>query len=287
MSDSRSYIALDWVTQEIIETLNQALAALQGYISNPQDITKLRFSITYLHQVAGGLVMVELHGASLLAKEIETLLGRILANHQDNNSDNIAKAEQAIHALSAYIARVSKTHQDSPKDLLEALNAVRKQNQQAAFSAADVFDPNIAPARTVAKQKPRMAPADFNELIRKLRQAYQIALAGLLNDNDIGKNLLLTNKVFASLHKVSQSTVSEPLWQIAAAIADNLQKNKKTLSAESKKALTALSVQIDLLAEQGVEGLSLLPESALLKSLLYSVATAENRTEQILILQQQ
>ena len=103
MSDSRSYIALDWVTQEIIETLNQALAALQGYISNPQDITKLRFSITYLHQVAGGLVMVELHGASLLAKEIEILLSRILANNEADNSENIAVAKSAINALSAYI----------------------------------------------------------------------------------------------------------------------------------------------------------------------------------------
>ncbi len=287
MSDSRSYIALDWVTQEIIETLNQALAALQGYISNPQDITKLRFSITYLHQVAGGLVMVELHGASLLAKEIEILLSRILANNEADNSENIAVAKSAINALSAYIERVSKTHQDTPQDLLQALNAIRTQNQQVAFSAADVFDPNIAPARTIVKQKPRMAAADFNELIRKLRQAYKIALTGLQNDTDINKNLLLVNKVFAPLYKVSKSTVSEPLWQIAAAIAENLHKVSQALNEESKKALTTLSAQIDLLAEQGVDGLSIMPESALLKSLLYSVATAENRTEQIRVLQKQ
>src|SRR5690554_7219775 len=64
-------------------------------------------------------------------------------------------------------------------------------------------------------------------------------------------------------------------------------KASQALNEESKKALTTLSAQIDLLAEQGVDGLSIMPESALLKSLLYSVATAENRTEQIRVLQKQ
>lgn len=287
MADRRSFIALDWVTQEIIETLNQALGALQGFITNPQDITKLRFCLTYLHQVAGGLTMVELHGAALLAKEIETLLSRVLAKTEQDHSQHIATIQQAIKELSAYVARVSQTHQDSPQDLLQIMNAVRHSNQQDAYSAADVFNPNIAPARTVVKQKPRMSESDFNELIRKLVQAYQVGFSGINKDADLAKNYQLINKVCSSLYKVSKSTVSEPLWQIASAIADNLVQNNQPADEESKKALKLLDQEIRQLAQKGVAGLADLPESALLKTLLYSVATANVASEQIRVLRQQ
>lgn len=224
MSERRSYIALDWVTQEIIETLNQALLALQGFKQNPEDITKLRFCLTYLHQVSGGLVMVELHGASLLSKEIETLLSFILNQADADNKQRLDTVEDAITTLASYIKRVSETHEDRPQDLLATLNTIRQHNKQEAFSAADVFDPNIAAAHAGEKQKPRMTAADFNELIQKLHQAYKVALSNLLADKEHEKSTALLHKVCSSLYKVSKSTASESLWHTAFAIVEHLQK---------------------------------------------------------------
>lgn len=287
MSERRSYIALDWVTQEIIETLNQALLALQGFKQNPEDITKLRFCLTYLHQVSGGLVMVELHGASLLSKEIETLLSFILNQADADNKQRLDTVEDAITTLASYIKRVSETHEDRPQDLLATLNTIRQHNKQEAFSAADVFDPNIAAAHAGEKQKPRMTAADFNELIQKLHQAYKVALSNLLADKEHEKSTALLHKVCSSLYKVSKSTASESLWHTAFAIVEHLQKNPISLDGDLEKTLKLIYLQVRTLKEQGVDILAATPDAAVLKALLYYVAIVDNPTPSILALREQ
>ena len=58
MSDRHDYVALEWVKGEIAETLKQARQALEAYVESPQDSTRMRFCLTYLHQVQGTLQMV-------------------------------------------------------------------------------------------------------------------------------------------------------------------------------------------------------------------------------------
>ena len=43
MSDRHDYLALDWVRGEIQETLNQAQQALEAFVDNPNDSTRMRF----------------------------------------------------------------------------------------------------------------------------------------------------------------------------------------------------------------------------------------------------
>ena len=51
MAESMKLVALDWVRGEIEETLNQTQEALEAYIENREDVTRLQFCVTYLHQV--------------------------------------------------------------------------------------------------------------------------------------------------------------------------------------------------------------------------------------------
>ena len=89
MVERRDYVALDWVAGEIGDTLTQAVQALEAYISNRDDATKLRFCLTHIHQVHGTLKMVEFFGAALLAEEIEKVAeslskGQIHDSHIDD-----------------------------------------------------------------------------------------------------------------------------------------------------------------------------------------------------------
>lgn len=63
MGDRHDYVALEWVKGEIAETLKQARQALEAFVENPQDPTRMRFCLTYVHQVQGTLQMVEFYGA--------------------------------------------------------------------------------------------------------------------------------------------------------------------------------------------------------------------------------
>jgi len=60
MAERRNYIALEWLTGEIEETLKQARTALEDFVADRDDLTKLRFCLTYAHQVHGSLKMLEL-----------------------------------------------------------------------------------------------------------------------------------------------------------------------------------------------------------------------------------
>ena len=74
MGENRNYAALDWVIGEIGETLTQARQALEAYVEDQNDSTRIRFCLTHIHQVHGSLQMVEFFGAALLAEEMENLI---------------------------------------------------------------------------------------------------------------------------------------------------------------------------------------------------------------------
>ena len=283
MSDRRSFIALDWVNEEIAETLRQALEALDGFVSNVNDITRLRFCLTYVYQVSGSLRMIELDGAAKLAKEVETLLGKVLENPlaQEQQLELAALVRRALESLAAYVARVSETHADAPEALLDMLNEVRAANEEEAFSASDVFNPDISAAEKADKQEPAIAADEFNELIRRLRQGFQKGMIGIVRDQQVSANLDLMNKVCAALYKVSRNTASEPLWKIAVAITQHLHQAGETLDLESKKALKQIDTQLKHLEEKGRNVLAEKVDNSLLKSLLYIVATAEPVTDLI------
>ena len=68
MGEKRNFAALESVSEEVLATLNDAHQALEAYVADPKDEAKIRFCITYLHEVHGCLKMVEFHGAALKAE---------------------------------------------------------------------------------------------------------------------------------------------------------------------------------------------------------------------------
>ncbi len=79
MTESREHFALDWIKREIDETLKAARQALEAYAESDRDETKMRACLTYLHQVHGTLLMLELTGVTVLTDEMEQLAQALLA----------------------------------------------------------------------------------------------------------------------------------------------------------------------------------------------------------------
>src|SRR5690554_4687276 len=96
MGDRHDYVALEWVKGEIAETLKQARHALEEFVENPEDSTRLSFCLTYVHQVHGTLQMVEFFGAALLAEEMEQLAQALLENRVNSLTEALEVLMQAI-----------------------------------------------------------------------------------------------------------------------------------------------------------------------------------------------
>ncbi|MFP1681815.1 Hpt domain-containing protein [Alloalcanivorax sp. C16-1] len=282
MSNRHDYLALDWVRGEIQETLNQAQQALEAFVEHPDDATRLRFCQTHLHQVYGTLQMVEFYGAALLAEEMEKLARALVEGRVGNVSDGQETLMRAILQLPPYLDRVASNRRDLPVVLLPLLNDLRAARGESLLSETALFKPDLRHAEGQGRV-PESVRADprFPQLARKIRQMFQLALVGVMRNDDIDRNLGYMRKVFAKLEQVTGDAARAPLWRIADALAEGLREDVIELGSSVKQMLGQVDRTLRELAADGVDSLERPAPPELLKNLLYYVAKADHDSPRI------
>lgn len=222
MGDRHDYVALEWVKGEIAETLNQARQALEAFVENREDSTRLSFCLTYVHQVHGTLQMVEFYGAALLAEEMERLAQALLENRVADQSEALQILMQAILQLPVYLDRVHSTRTDLPLLLLPLLNELRSARGEQPLPETSLFAPDLsAPIPALSRESLALLNTpEFPQLLRKLRQLQQVAMVGLLRGQESAKNLAQLEKVYLKLADLGRESPLEPLWEIAAGVVE-------------------------------------------------------------------
>lgn len=278
---SQDYIALEWVKGEIEETLQQAQQALEAYVENPQDKSRLKFCLSYLHQIHGTLQMVEFYGAALLAEEMEAIAAAVGEGSIANERDGLEILMQAIIQLPHYLEHVKVGRRDLPVVLLPILNELRSARGEAFLSETALFAPQISyPARLTDQQLATFASADFGQWARKLRQMMQTATLQLLQNKqpDVAKQYL--NKVFARLMKGLGNTPQGVVWLPALAFSEWLMK-QQNLPKSAKQLLRQLDHLLKATIDNPQQALNEQPAEELLKNLLFYVARTEVQGEAI------
>ncbi|EBA01459.1 Hpt domain-containing protein [Marinobacter sp. ELB17] len=275
MGNNHDSIALDWVRGEIQSTLTQGQQALESYVDNRKDTARLRFCLNYLHQVHGTLQMVELYGASLLTEEMEKLTQAILGNQVDSENEAVEVLMQAILQLPQYLDHIDRSSDDFPLVLLPLLNDLRAARGEALLSDTSLFKPDMSPARARGEIKDdRLQEPKVRDHVRKLRQMYQFALAGVVREADLGSNFDYMQKVIKRLVRLCQKTPRGELWKAAAGFVETLQLKANPVNAAVKSLLRELDSEIRQLTENPGTALAHPAPEALFKNLLYYVARA-------------
>ncbi|MAD44486.1 MAG: hybrid sensor histidine kinase/response regulator [Oceanospirillaceae bacterium] len=278
---SQDYIALEWVKGEIEETLQQAQQALEAYVENPQDSSRLKFCLSYLHQIHGTLQMVEFYGAALLAEEMEAVASAVADGALSNEREGLEILIQAIIQLPHYLEHVKVGRRDLPVVLLPILNELRSARGEAFLSETALFAPKIPHVQplSAAQLKP-FETEDFAHWIRKVRQMLQAATLQLLQNKqpDVAKQYL--NKVFARLNKALAKTPQGLVWLPALAFSDWLMK-QKSLPNSAKSLLRQLDHQLKVTIENPVQAVNEPPAGELLKNILFYVARTDVKSEAI------
>lgn len=289
MSDKRRYMALDLVSHEIQETLNHCLIDVESFVENPQDKTKLRFSVNYMHQVAGSLTMIEYHGAALLATEIEGFFEFVLNNDisNDNLKTVVSTAQSCIEGLAKHIDKALDFGEETPKDLLAPLNALRKirKHTEDDFCLSDVFVPRTKPDIKQQAKPIGIKAADFPAAIHKLRQHFQKSLLALLKKEQQQTNTALIHKLVDGLFKLSRGAGSAPLWEASLALTGVMKAQTSELSADQLKTLRIIDAEFKALEAKGLEGLKQDADTKKLNALLYFIAVSSSESPAILKLQ--
>ncbi|AOY89593.1 hybrid sensor histidine kinase/response regulator [Marinobacter salinus] len=278
MGNHHDSIALDWVRGEIQDTLTQGQHALEAYVENRDDTARLRFCLNYLHQVHGTLQMVELYGAALLTEEMEKLTQAILNDDAVNVDEAVEVLMQAILQLPQYLEHLASSQDDFPMVLLPLLNDLRAARGDSLLSDTSLFKPDLSPSRinVSAKVSQRLQDPKVLGHIRKLRQMYQYALAGVVREADLDAHFDYMQKVIQRLMRLCQQTPRGELWKSASAFVETLQAHVNPVNAAVKSLLRELDSEIRRLADEHADILQQPAPEALLKHLLYYVARARD-----------
>lgn len=274
MGDRHDYVALDWVKGEISETLNQARQALEAFVENPGDSTRLRFCLTYIHQVHGTLQMVEFYGAALLAEEMEKLAQALMHGSTSREGEALDVLMQAILQLPTYLDRVQSGRRDLPLVLLPLLNDMRTARGENLLSENALFTPDVdtgSPADE-AERLGNFADADTVRQLRKLRQAMQIAHAGIIRGKDIPANARQLGKVFARLQSLCKGSAYADLWAAYAGVVEGVEHGTIDNGAAIRQLLRQADREVRQLLDQGAAALDIPPAPELLRNLLFYVA---------------
>lgn len=274
MAERRDYVALEWVKGEIFDTLKQARQALEAFVDTPDDTTRLQFSLAYIHQVNGTLQMVEFFGAALLAEEMERLNQAIVDGDIPPSQDNLALLMQAILQLPNYLEKLKRGQSDLPVVILPLLNDLRAARGEPLLSETALFTPDLSASRRFVGEPDTqsMSQSSVVQLLRKLRQMYQLALLGWLRNEDTDNNLEYLGKSVHRLVGLTERTPMGALWQVADAFISAMKAGRIERSA----AITVILRHLDgamkrLLADpRGVAGQY--PHEDQLKNLLYYLA---------------
>jgi chemosensory pili system protein ChpA (sensor histidine kinase/response regulator) len=283
MGDRHDYVALEWVKGEIAETLKQARQALEAFVENPQDSTRMRFCLTYVHQVHGTLQMVEFYGAALLAEEMEQLARALLDDHVASQTEALEVLMQAILQMPVYLDRIQSARRDLPMVVLPLLNDLRAARGEKLLSETSLFSPDMS-ARAPALSSEFLAQrqtSDLPGLLRKLRQMLQVALVGVIRNQDLPTNLGYMARVFARLEMLCKDAPLGALWQIASGVVEGMATGAVANGTTVRNLLRQVDKELKRLVAQGADGINQAAPDELTKNLLFYVAKAPIQSPRI------
>jgi chemosensory pili system protein ChpA (sensor histidine kinase/response regulator) len=275
MADKRNFTALDWVAGEIGETLKQASDALEAYVTNTDDATRIRFCLNHVHQVYNILQMVELHGGALLAEEMEKLARSLIEKTVVSTGDAHEVLMRAILQLPVYLDRVKASRCDDPASLMSLLNDLRAVRGEHLFTETQLFGPDMRAARNIVGPRVRFDEEKFQEIIKKLLHMYESVMVAVMRDRELDDNLEALKKIFENFKKICQGTSRAPLWDVCLAIIEGIQNDSIPGSVAINNLLRNVDAEIRHMMAKGVTSLDEFSPDELIKNLLYYIARSQ------------
>src|SRR5262245_40563516 len=186
--------AFELVNKELASTLDSARAELEGYVDGRAGPDALLRTAEHLHTARGALKIVEIHGAALLAEEMEQTCRRLAEAKDDQKSEQgIEALTRAMVQLPAYLERLLGGGKDVALALLPLLNDLRQARDKPSLSEGTLVLLNSGPfERHLAPRSSGPPPSaevgrGFDKLAQRLRPAFQAALLGWIKGTDAAR----------------------------------------------------------------------------------------------------
>ena len=277
------FTTLNWVKQELDETLKQARQALEAYVEDQSDKSQLKYCATYMHQVQGTLRMVELYGAAMVIEEMEKVTLAIVDGQIKQTDDMLEVIMRGLVQMPDYLGRLQGGHRDIPIVLLPLLNDLRACRSEKLLTETALFSPNLSvglPSSAVGANEATPAAA-MRASASKLRLAYQFGLLKWIKGDDIEGNLGRLIAILDRLRSMSVQVDARRLWWIASGVVEGVLLKALEPSVAVKLLYAKVDREIKRIVDVGEADFDRLAPTELTKSLLYYAAHSENKGARI------
>ena len=283
MNEAIDFSALNWVRQELGETLKQGRQFLEEYAEGAGDVASLHQCMACLHEARGPLRMVELLGADLLAMEMEEVVNDLI-------HDRIAVPEQAQEALMLaflqlpdYLSRLRSGQPDVPDILLPSINELRAMRESEPLGESVLFHPDLMlPLPHVAFSADRSIPvADVQAIAKARRHHFQAGLLEWYRGAAGDAGLQQMHAVLAELQQASAYEQTARLWWLAAGLVEALLNRTLESTTYTRQLFGQVDRQIKQLIDVGETAFSDLVPEVLLRDLLFSLSRADDASGRI------
>ena len=280
----KTYTGLEWLVGEIENSLQSAFNELEAFTQNSIDDTKLRFCLGHLHQIAGSFKILQCEGCILLVEEMESLTQGILDKKISNINEACEILVQAIIKLPIYLRQILSSREDHPEALIILLNDLRAAQGRALVSEGFLFSPDLSSLEGRTEAVGSANPQATADLIKRLRQVYQLSLIKLIKGEEKNKNCANLIKVLQRMEELSRDSWRQSLWCIARQILGLVLSRDINFSIALKKLFRALDSQLKIEAKEVISGDSSIPDTELVKNLLYYLTTTEANSEELKVI---
>ena len=250
------FTTLNWVKQELDETLRQARQALEAYAEDTADSSLMRFCATYLHQVQGTLRMVELYGAAMVVEEMERVAQALLDGQIRNKDDAFEALLRGTVQLPDYLERLQSGHKDIPIVLLPLLNDLRACRGEKLLSEGVLFTPDLSvplPASVRGPERP-LAEAELRAVAGRLRLNYQAGLIRFLRDQTSSLAITAMLNALDGLGSISAQEDARRLWWVATALLESIRSGGVEANAAVKLLYGRIDREIKRFGDSGEAG---------------------------------
>ncbi|HEX4480654.1 MAG TPA: Hpt domain-containing protein [Rudaea sp.] len=275
LQDGIDFTTLNWVKQELDETLKQARQALEAYVEDPADSSLMRFCATYLHQVQGTLRMVELYGAAMVVEEMERVALALLDGNVKPQDETYAVLMRGIVQLPDYLERLQSGHKDIPIVLLPLLNDLRATRGEKLLTESVLFSPDLsAPLPTAADAPVTLPEMELKSEAARLRTAFQLSLLRWIRDDQPQVQLQRLITVLDRLRAVCREENCQRLWWVSTGVLESVASGAQETNVALKLLFGKVDREIKRLLDGGEGSFRTSPPVDLTKNLLYYIAHA-------------
>ncbi len=278
--------SLDLVSRELTQTLDAARAQLEDYIDGRSGRETLMRCAELLHLSRGALKIVEVHGAALLAEEMEEVCRHLAAVESQPEADKgVETLTRAMVQLPAYLDRLLSGGRDVALVLLPLLNDLREIRGRPLLSEGTLVLLNNPPTGVTApagRARPE-APGSrqFQDAAMALRPTFQVALLGWIRDESATGNLEELARVSRALEEAATTDTVHQLWYILTGVLEGLAAGELEVTVTLKRLLGQSDRQLKSLIDAGEAPFVNSPPVELINNLLYYVARSDGKGERL------